>query len=143
MSYLTCRKTMMNCQTPGMCAPYGGCQPHAVTESVFKADYAALEAERERLRDMLREASVAMGEAHDSLFVQCFSNGITNAWGKPVNVSKINDLQLTANRIDAALSAKPCSHEWADARNSRVLSGELCVKCNAIRAGNQPVSTKP
>lgn len=64
-------------------------------------------AECERLRDMLREASVAMGEAHDSLFMQCFSNGITNAWGKPVNVSKINDLQLTAKRIDAALSAKP------------------------------------
>lgn len=26
MSDLICRKTMMRCQTPGMCAPYGGCR---------------------------------------------------------------------------------------------------------------------
>lgn len=25
MSDMTCRKTMMRCQTPGMCAPHGGC----------------------------------------------------------------------------------------------------------------------
>ncbi|PBW56427.1 hypothetical protein CJU07_10615 [Pseudomonas aeruginosa] len=26
MTDLICRKTMMRCQTPGMCAPYGGCR---------------------------------------------------------------------------------------------------------------------
>ena len=26
MSDLICRKTMTRCQTPGMCAPHGGCQ---------------------------------------------------------------------------------------------------------------------
>lgn len=26
MSDLICRKTMMRCNTPGMCAPYGGCR---------------------------------------------------------------------------------------------------------------------
>lgn len=42
MSDLICRKTLMRCPTPGMCAPYGGCTPQPVAESVFKADYAAL-----------------------------------------------------------------------------------------------------
>lgn len=30
----------------------------------------------------------------------------------------------------------PCQHEWIDARNKAVKSGELCIRCNAIRAGN-------
>lgn len=34
MSDLICRKTMMRCQTPGMCAPYGGCR----TEVAIPAD---------------------------------------------------------------------------------------------------------
>lgn len=36
MSELICRKTMMRCQTPGMCAPHGGCSTSA------EADRAAL-----------------------------------------------------------------------------------------------------
>ena len=27
MSDMVCRKSMMRCQTPGMCSPHGGCQP--------------------------------------------------------------------------------------------------------------------
>lgn len=27
MSDLICKKTMVRCQTPGMCSPHGGCQP--------------------------------------------------------------------------------------------------------------------
>jgi len=30
-----------------------------------------------------------------------------------------------------------CDHEWVDARNEIVLSGEVCLKCRAIRGGNQ------
>jgi hypothetical protein len=33
--------------------------------------------------------------------------------------------------------AKACSHEWVDARNKYIKSGELCVKCFAMRAGNR------
>lgn len=29
-----------------------------------------------------------------------------------------------------------CEHEWIDARNTAVESGEICIKCNAIRASN-------
>ena len=31
----------------------------------------------------------------------------------------------------------PCDHEWVDARNQVVKSGEFCLKCNSIRSGNQ------
>lgn len=57
------------------------------------------------LVELLRMASVAMVSAHESLFKQCLSNGITNAWGNPVNVSKINDLPDAAKRIDAKLAS--------------------------------------
>jgi hypothetical protein len=30
-----------------------------------------------------------------------------------------------------------CKHEFVDARNSVVLGGEVCLKCGAIRAGNE------
>lgn len=30
-----------------------------------------------------------------------------------------------------------CIHEWVDARNKIVQSGELCLKCHAIRSGNR------
>jgi hypothetical protein len=53
---------------------------------------------------LLRDAAVAMSAAHESLFDQCLSNGIKNAWGKPVDVSKVNALQIFANRIDAKLA---------------------------------------
>jgi hypothetical protein len=29
-----------------------------------------------------------------------------------------------------------CEHDWKDARNKTVVSGEVCLKCFAIRAGN-------
>jgi len=42
-------------------------------------------------------------------------------------------------RLEAALASGPsgvdeCDHEWVDARNRYVQSGELCLKCHAIRA---------
>lgn len=41
------------------------------------------------------------------------------------------------------LSEKPvCEHDWKDARNKVVTSGELCIKCFAIRAGNATTDLK-
>lgn len=37
----------------------------------------------------------------------------------------------------ALLNDGKCKHEWTDARNSVVTSGEICLKCNSIRAGNE------
>lgn len=33
MSDLICRKTMMRCQTPGMCSPHGGCQQSVLIDT--------------------------------------------------------------------------------------------------------------
>ena len=30
-----------------------------------------------------------------------------------------------------------CEHDWVDARNPVVKSGEICIKCFAIKAGNK------
>ena len=30
-----------------------------------------------------------------------------------------------------------CQHEWADARNNVISSGEWCRKCSLVRAGNE------
>jgi hypothetical protein len=45
--------------------------------------------------------------------------------------------KLIREWLEAALASGPsgvCEHEWVDARNRYVQSGELCLKCNAIRA---------
>ena len=34
--------------------------------------------------------------------------------------------------------ANKCEHEWIDAKNEVVVSGEVCLKCNAIRAASTP-----
>lgn len=31
-----------------------------------------------------------------------------------------------------------CDHEWVDARNEVVTSGQVCIKCRAMKAGNEP-----
>jgi len=47
-------------------------------------------------------------------------------------------LQKVAEAIMEFASPPPpvCEHKWIDARNALVESGELCLKCFAIRAGN-------
>lgn len=36
-----------------------------------------------------------------------------------------------------------CDHEWVDARNTFISSGEMCLKCSALRAGNQTSEVTP
>ncbi len=36
--------------------------------------------------------------------------------------------------------ATDCNHEWSDARNKVVQSGEVCLKCYAIRSGNTRIT---
>lgn len=65
-----------------------------------------LEEENEALRLQLADAVKAMVEAHSSMFEQCLSNPVYNAWGKEVNVGKINFLPLKASGIEAFLSGE-------------------------------------
>lgn len=41
------------------------------------------------------------------------------------------------NRVLSITEKRKCEHNWVDARNKLVQSGEVCPKCGAIRAGNQ------
>ncbi|WP_017522000.1 hypothetical protein ACQCLI_18360 [Pseudomonas nitroreducens] len=59
MSDLICRKTMMRCQTPGMCAPYGGCR----TEVAIPDDQVLVP--REWLSALIGEISHGWGESFE------------------------------------------------------------------------------
>lgn len=42
------------------------------------------------------------------------------------------------SRMEKITAPSPsCAHEWVDARNEIVKSGEICAKCYALRAGNE------
>lgn len=64
-----------------------------------------LEKQRDQLLTALEVASGKMKAAHNSMFEQCLSNPVFNAWGKEINVAAINDLQLESSHIDAAIAA--------------------------------------
>ena len=64
-----------------------------------------LEKQRDQLLAALEVASGKMKAAHNSMFEQCLSNPVFNAWGKEINVAAINDLQLESSHIDAAIAA--------------------------------------
>jgi hypothetical protein len=73
------------------------------------------------------------------------------AWAAPdLCTGCIDDAQaLTFGEVDRALEAAlvwkgvaqrapaACEHEWVDMRNSAIISGEMCSKCRAVRAGNE------
>lgn len=40
-------------------------------------------------------------------------------------------------RTAEEIKADNCDHDWVDARNEYVKSGEWCPKCNSIRPGNE------
>lgn len=44
--------------------------------------------------------------------------------------------------VDEIERLSGCTHDWRDARNEVVVSGEFCIKCNAIRAGNATTDLK-
>ena len=54
MSDMVCRKSMMRCQTPGMCSPHGGCRDEVTTAK--DRQISALIAENERLSTQAQDA---------------------------------------------------------------------------------------
>lgn len=50
---------------------------------------------------------------------------------------RLKHMREKLSKIQALLSPVGCQHEWLDARNSVITSGEICAKmCGAIRPGN-------
>lgn len=54
------------------------------------------------LNDQLVAALEKYEDAHSDLFGQCCSNPVTNAWGKQVNMAKLNDAHEAAGPAIAA-----------------------------------------
>ena len=53
---------------------------------------------------------------------------------------RFRDAELLEENSYAALdvaTTMTCDHSWVDARNVNVASGEICMNCGAIRAGNK------
>lgn len=113
----------------------------ALREADTMARLDRVTAERDAMRAQLAERNAELEE-----FATEMSLAITDSQIRSVMtvIGRSRFLQLLQNynaRIDAALSIteklEDCDHEWVDARNKYVKSGELCVKCGAIRSGNQ------
>lgn len=43
----------------------------------------------------------------------------------------------------AILDGKTCIHKWTDMRNKYIQSGEVCLKCGTVRAGNEATARTP
>lgn len=56
----------------------------------------------EQQRDQLLAALEMYEVAHLDLFSQCCSNPVTNAWGKQVNMTKLNEAHEAARKAIAA-----------------------------------------
>ena len=57
------------------------------------------------IHEVLVECIKAMENAHESMFTQCCSNPVYNAWGKQVDVSAMNEMQLVAMNAKAVLTS--------------------------------------
>ena len=70
-------------------------EARAIKEASRAAD---LQAHVDELLAALGAAERAMTDAHNSMFNQCCSNPITNAWDREIDVSLVNAMQLDARR---------------------------------------------
>lgn len=76
------------------------------------------------------EAQQAVVDAADKVFVL-----------HSVGLDTDKEWAILSDALDtfniAKLDQKSCDHKWIDARNEIVQSGEICLKCGGLRAGNQ------
>lgn len=64
------------------------------------------------------------------------SNGDPGIWPQiwlAKDYSKADLVRDLASLVNAA-PPEACKHEWIDATNEVIQSGEVCLKCNAVRA---------
>jgi hypothetical protein len=79
----------------------------------------------------VRQALVAINAAHESMFVQCCSNPIKNAWGKDVDVSLLNEAHRLADIALASLRSAAVSdnrHPWYGPCDALGPQGQ-CAEC--------------
>jgi len=66
-------------------------------------------------------------------------NGVENGYIRMPDADTPDPAHDMVPMLNAALGKDlpVCEHEWVDARNQVIKSGELCPKCGAVRPGNQ------
>lgn len=72
------------------CAYIASADPSTVLRLIDRLQQA------ETRRDEMLEALKLYEKAFDALFTQCLSNGIKDAWGKPINCSLLNEAHSVA-----------------------------------------------
>jgi hypothetical protein len=82
-------------------------------------------------RNQLRTFAARVGHRHD-----CRGrDGNGGPKGRPCTCGWGDDEDEGIRALtDPATGETTCEHNWADARNEAVQSGEVCTKCSAIRA---------
>ncbi|MBD9583614.1 hypothetical protein IB269_19660 [Delftia sp. DLF01] len=74
--------------------------------------------------------------AHEDLFVQCCSNPIKNAWGKEVNLAKLNIAHEAAGR---ALNASPALEApAAPALDAKAIAEDVCQRVAELPDRDSP-----
>lgn len=96
-----------------------------------------------KYRALLVECAKGMADAHESMFAQCLSNPITNAWGKPVNTSAINAMQGIVRRVMDALAEPPVQAEPTAWLVTDWLVTEHASEFNDYRTKYRAVLDKP
>lgn len=86
--------------------------------------------------EQIEEAKQALGEA----FVKV-SDLWTNSPDEPESdlFNRSRDMVIQAKRLletYATMNRTKCDHDWVDAKNEVVQSGEMCSKCRAIRCSD-------
>lgn len=57
-------------------------------------------------------------------------------WLESINLMAAARIEIRLENALVACGTTRCEHEWVDATNVVVKSGEICVRCRAIRAAN-------
>lgn len=88
--------------------------------------------QRDGVKDIAKGLEIQLCEARNALQVikEC-SEG-----NEPLLMS-IHSIARRGLKQSGDAEKQVCEHDWKDARNQAVESGEVCIKCWAIRAGNE------
>lgn len=134
MNSMICLKSLMNCQTPGMCSPHGGCQPvrstrqegyddgyRAGVESL-QEEIAALRKDKDRLDTLegncwdVRFASSPNGDAGDhSTGIKIVGRWMDKPHERVVGENYNENLRAAIDQAMTADSYPPARPEYDDA----------------------------
>lgn len=86
------------------------------------------------LNEMGKDRADLIGKSKGS-YLQSVLNKIHDLAGQMGDIHpNVGAIQAWIHEVSPC---KTCEHDWKDARNQIVQSGEVCLKCGALRPGNR------